>query len=161
MACGGCVEKLALRLVRNHRLDWIDALVRAEKGIKRYENRTVHGEGIKIGNPSDYTQPCVAGGSLGCSAGDECYDKTDCWDTRNCTCSCPDPLPNSHYVSDECVTSGQGCSCVFSTCSGVGQCTCLFSCYYDCNEGFEWDGEACVEVVAKRVFGDGLVWVVS
>ncbi|GAI94470.1 unnamed protein product, partial [marine sediment metagenome] len=47
MVCGDCVLKLALRLVRNHKIDWIDALVRAEKGVERYE--------LNGGNPSSCT----------------------------------------------------------------------------------------------------------
>jgi len=39
MVCNSCIEKLAKRLVRNYKIDWIEALERASKGIERYELR--------------------------------------------------------------------------------------------------------------------------
>ena len=153
VGCKSCIEKRVQMYVARG-MSRANAERQAKKIMPLIENALNKRE-IKIvvksgkGNPSDYMLSCVAGGTLGCSKGEECYDKSDCWDTRNCTCSCPDPLPNSHYVSDNCLKSGKNCSCVFGTCGGVGQCICLFICAYDCDEGYEWNGEACVPIAPK------------
>lgn len=163
MVCGACVFKLALRLVRNHKLDWIHALTRAYNGIERYESGQVKQSRVLKGNPSDYTLLCVPGGSCSCHVTGRPPMQ---WCTPDlpsaCTCVCPDPLPNSHWVSGTCPGEpGYNCGSPTSC-----PCTCLCpwgdTCAYDCDEGYEWDGEACVSIaVAKKMVGDGLTCVVS
>jgi hypothetical protein len=51
MTCGDCVYKKAVELVRRHKLDWIQALVFAEKAVERYEKRL----GVR---PPTVIKPC-------------------------------------------------------------------------------------------------------
>jgi hypothetical protein len=39
MVCESCVQKLARKLAEHHRIDWINALVLAEKAVERVERR--------------------------------------------------------------------------------------------------------------------------
>ena len=178
MVCGDCIQKLAIRLARNHKLDFIDALTRAYKGIERHEREL----GIQTpestpsspkvmpgkGNPTDYTQSCESGTCTtivaGCTkAGNYCDTHTDC-DNGSCACSgdcaCPDPLPNSHQVSgctQSCIPYGICGYCFVQWHVCVPSCACDYcasgSCGYDCDEGFEWNGEACVAPVEAPAAG--------
>jgi len=79
-------------------------------------------------------------------------------------CGCPSPLPNSRKVSDDCACLSEN-KMVCRTCSMITllcsirwyYCPCSGSCYYECNDGYVWDGVQCVPV-AKVQFGDGLTW---
>lgn len=106
-------------------------------------------------------QNAYARNSAACSVSAEC--RVDV----SCACACPDPLPNSDYVSDTCSTKMTGCACLYCDdemtkhCIG-GACTCGCAglCYYDCVEGYEWNGEACVPIVpppAKPLINKPLV----
>jgi len=74
-----------------------------------------------------------------------------CVDFGNCSCSCPEsPKPNSHHVSDSCsVTRTWDCKCEAEQCleGKTCDCGCNGLCYYDCDDGFEWDSisETCVK----------------
>ena len=161
--------KLALRLVMNHRVNWIRALELAEKGVERVEKH------VKRGNPSDYTQSCTQGNCV--AAADTCTEVfEDCRTSRNCiggacgavsgSCTCPSPLANSHEVSgctQSCVVVGTCARCVGGMCiPSCAAVTCAIgSCGYDCDEGYEWDGENCVSIVAvKQPVGDGLTFAI-
>lgn len=168
MVCGRCVDKVATRLVRNHNIDWLFARERASKGLERAESVS-RAEEQALGFDPDYSQSCNATGSCRCySASQQCIDDADCYFASSCGCACPDPLPNSHYVSDTCSGYKSGCECWWNAyyhefrCVDFGcACGCPGSCYYDCDEGYEWDGEACVAVAVKKIVGDGLSCVVS
>lgn len=170
MVCSDCIAKLAMRLVQNHtRLDLILAFELAEKALDRTEKRlstekltekqkirTVTNEEEKaLGFDPDYSQDCIAGGTCICycdMAEGLCYIQANL-----CSCSCPDPLPNSSYVSDTCYPAAMCGSCPRCPCT----CTCTGLCYYDCDENYEWDPilEECV-LVAKHPLGDGIVFTV-
>jgi len=86
----------------------------------------------------DYTRPCNA--DKPCSYN---FLTKKCTKTKSCTC--PDPLPNSHLVYSDCQTphpcsyyDGDRTGCLNNTCQGT--------CYYKCDEGYYWDGEACVPI---------------
>ena len=149
MVCGGCVYKLAKRLVKNHprSLDWIHAVTLAYKGVERAEQRKCL-DGKNCPPPSyDYRVICYElveeGGTCECTY----LFETCIVSLNNCTCtSCPDIDPthsNNHLVSDECITNPvcgepEACPCGWGSCLGY--------CYYDCDEDFEWDGDDCVPV---------------
>jgi len=136
-----------------------DMAVRLVRRVERRLNR----------NPShyDYSQPCTVTGGCYCASFETwCRFATTCWEasTHTCGCKCPDPLPNSHYVSDDCssyntITDDCTCNLWWNWCEGTCKCGCTGACYYDCDEGFEWDGTACVPVVVAKAFGNGLVWM--
>lgn len=117
------------------------------------------------GNPSDYSQSCVASGEPECKAvGTYCTHAIPCKiGDGTCDCVCPDPLPHSHLVADNCAVSVGGCPCnyLIDQCM-AGSCSCSGTCEYDCDEGYYWDGEKCVaEAVPKKLYkGDGTVWLV-
>lgn len=139
MVCKSCIEKLAKRLVENHGLDYIDALTRAHKGIQRVSERKKK-ELAKIGVNPDYSQSCNATGNCSCREGFPCVVVADCRLDLSCGCSCPaPPIANSHYVSDDCASFMLGCRCVFFCLAGVCICGCSGDCYYDCDDGFEWN----------------------
>jgi len=190
LICRSCVFKLAKRLANNHKIDWIDALIRAQKGIERAEHRLNNKKDksikrfiknifnkIKIKrkiirtvtekerellkqtlniNP-DYSQPCQpeTSSSFDCpAAGITCEVDTDCAELTDEACDCPAPLPNSSYVSDDCViTITSPCQdCVpdfIATCKNTGTGYCTGNCYYDCDAGYVWDPdlEECVVAV--------------
>lgn len=163
MVCGGCVQKLAARLVENHKLDWIHALTLAYKGMERVSHRVKKG----VEGKDDYTQDCVGStpshpqycGSQTCRFREPVY----CMPASYCTgtCTCPDPSdPHSHQVRD-------GCSCD-DCCVNYGlacpegcACLCNGTCGYDCDDGYVWDPvlEECV-LSAKKPVGDGLTFTV-
>lgn len=98
----------------------------------------------------DYTQPCTQQGlkTVICpDAGIYCTSSTQCR-AQTCTNSCPPPLPNSHYVSDNCtgviVTTCRKCDLIGNFCAGTGRCSFAGDCSYDCDAGYVWNGSACV-----------------
>lgn len=161
MVCGDCIQKLAIRLARNHKLDFIQALMLAQKGIARYEQRVEPKPQVTSGkgNPSDYTQSCTqstcAADVSGCTkVGLPCVTHTDC-DNGSCACTgscgCPAPLPNSHQVSGcnvSCIPYGLCgyCFIIWGVC--IPTCYCGYCptghCEYNCDVGFHWNGSACV-----------------
>jgi len=155
LVCGGCVKKLAFKLLKHHsNLDLIRAFELAEKGVERVEaKRKVNVSAssrwkrvIYEGFNPDYGQSCTVGGYCYCIYS---VAQRRCLGTDNsCSCSCPDALPNSHYVSDTCArvatcSSPPGCGC---------DCSCSGGCSYDCDEGYEWNGEECVEITAGQPY---------
>lgn len=112
-------------------------------------------------NP-DYTQTCICIGY--CYTGDVCIEDGDC---RGCGKSCPDPLPNSHFVNDNCVCGFYriiNCKCKIPRGCSEGRVDCSVSagsCRYDCDEGYYWNGTACVpESVPEKVqYSNGLISV--
>lgn len=172
MVCGSCVQKIASRLVRNHRIDWIFALERAMKGLEWHEKnnkstaKTITSEDFeRLGFDPDYSQACNSPIYVRCpKANDAC--PYDAWCPEH-TCpsgTCPAALPNSHYVSDDCSGSiGTRCQkCLGAptgTCRAFGTCVYTGNCYYDCDDDYEWDGEACVPIVvpAKPLINKPLV----
>ena len=181
MACGSCVEDLARRLVTRHRIDWILALCLAEKAIERVETRrktrvrpywfqtnfratifqsALAGRFVWIGrhvgpgkNPN-YTQLCIAGGSITCyTVSHACTTPglgTQCVNTQSCTCTCPAPLSNSSQVSGCSSSPSYQCLCSSAKkCGGESEdCSCgSGTCGYNCNTGYTWNGSQCVTSV--------------
>lgn len=172
MACNSCVEKLAKRLVRNHKINWAEALKRAHEGIKRYELRiSTPPPGIEyvkgfhplseqtkseihkqFGFNPDYSWTCSSSGDCSCKALTPCIIHIMCLNLGDCSCSCgTSPKANSHVVSDTCIVFyAHNCECGLENCLGDKSCNCTCNglCYYDCDDGFEWDStsETCVEI---------------
>jgi hypothetical protein len=125
-------------------------------------------------NP-DYSQLCVASGSITCQNAGCATSYPNCDQPCNtinitCACSCPSPLPHSHYVSDNCGVTHSSCVCRVSPPSN---CICRFTgsaclcnaggpgtgnCYYNCDSGFIWNGSQCVSPsrIRRLLFGEGL-----
>jgi len=151
MVCGGCVQKLASKLVRHHKnLDWIRALELAEKGVERVQNRKI---GLGVAGKDDYTLTCVGStpgyphycGTQNCLAVVKpvqmCRATSDC--TGTCTCSEP-TVEHSHLVRDGC-NCGPCCGYYsYAGCPEGCSCHCTGTCGYDCDEGYSWNGEECV-----------------
>ena len=84
-----------------------------------------------------------------------CTSAGACYRTKACTsCSCPDPLPNSHYVSNTCGIAASGCVCLpynaNSRCYGSCSCVCSGSCLFDCDDDYVWNGVECVLAPAVK-----------
>jgi len=167
MVCCSCVFKLANRLVRNHKIDWLSALMMAQKGIERYETHEANKQKptklVVDGVDPDYSLPCVGSGETQCyPAGSFCYTNDDCIISWTCDCRCQPPLPNSHQLEIPWPTCLEGhiCTCIivefWGECLGEGVCTCTGVCYYDCDEGYIWDGTACVPAVPPPISKAGL-----
>jgi len=91
---------------------------------------------------ADYSQDCEATGTCSCKQGTSCTDSSECYQIDTCDGQCPDPLPNSHYVSGTCSGYADGCICNIRIGECGGTCTCKASggpCYYDCDDGYVWD----------------------
>jgi len=71
-----------------------------------------------------YSQDCEATGSCSCKQGTYCTSSDECYQIDTCDGQCPDPLPNSHYVSGSCSGYADGCLCNPKTSSCGGSCTC-------------------------------------
>jgi len=153
MACGICVNKLALKLIDHHRrnLDLVRALELAEKAVERYERNNSKSEVLNdtiqiqvvhslsqaekdaLSFDPDYTQSCnLTVVSLGiCSDGGvTCASIADCHNT-NTDCShsgtgCPAPLANSSLVNTTCVwTAKANCN----ACIGIThKCSSSYQC---------------------------------
>jgi hypothetical protein len=163
MPCQSCVDKLAYKLVRNHpKLDLIRARELAEKAVGRVENRVtslpkrtvVIVNGVEV--DPDYSLACVK--ILDCKFNVACAVNSDCGcgEVGDCGCDCPAPLPNSHYVSDDCLIFY--CVCVKGVCPPT-QTQCSGSCNYACDEGYTWNGSECVPTAPAvgYQYSDGLV----
>lgn len=134
--------------MKHHELSKQEAYDLARDGLKRYEENKpkIH---VGKGNPSDYSKACLP--SLATSV--NCPDANKiCSVSANCsefteTCSCPDPLPNSHYVSDDCsrVILETCVECKITPfpplkrCETTGLYRCNGNCYYDCDPPYEWN----------------------
>ena len=173
MPCCSCVDKLAYRLMSNHKIDLIRAYEIAEKGIERHERaEAVTKEEMQaLGFDPDYSLNCVAGGTCACRTLAEsytCVDPDNCAKNNACTKSCPDPSkPHSHYVSNTCAAQMDGSACV---CSGTpekcrgGTCVCIVTglCYYVCDDGYTYNpvtGDCELIAVAVEPLMDGFVYV--
>jgi len=164
VVCQSCVDKLASRLVKNHpKLDWIRAKELASDGIERVERKKpqkiiVVINGVEV--DPDYTQVC--GLVSTCPNPGSCVVDEDCGGASICYIECPAPLPHSHYVSTDCWASSAGnCVCSKSICGAVCNYFTDGYCYYDCDEGYTWNGEECIpegpSVVLRRLLvGVGL-----
>ena len=172
MPCVSCVESLARRLVENHRLNWIFALERATKGMERYYKHhetmlaklhhvpnvhtpsqgEVEAHIERFGVNPDYTQGCEGNAGFCTCRSNPKIPSAPCLQLIGCAgvCDCPDPLPNSHQVSSACFKTCL-CSNYSPPCPDAVGCSCTGDCGYDCDEGFEWDGEACVLLAAKQL----------
>lgn len=154
MVCGSCVRNLALKLVTHHKnLDLIKALELAEKGVERVGARKIQ---PGIYGKDDYTQNCI-----GSTPGHPQYCGTQtcallrfCRSTSECTgtCDCPEALVNSHVVTDGCVCGSCCQNYPAGACPEGCSCLCTGTCGYDCDAGYEWDGEACVSIVVVKPF---------
>jgi len=175
MVCSDCVWKLALRLVENHPgLDLIFALERAYKGMERHGKEDPPPLCDDLTAP-DYVQ--TAPGSCDCFVGNPCSSDAQCindlctnpCDTSPCSEVCPAPLANSHNCrtitcidSSTCYMYGlnRTCDCYRYPWGRYCIGTCVCQCSYKCDDGYEWNGSACVEIAAaKKPIGDGLVFV--
>lgn len=103
----------------------------------------------------DYNKNCIASGLITCQ-NINCIGSVDCGGICNtvestpCSCSCPAPLANSHYISDNCTPAHQNCFCGLL----AGACRCRITtslcncsggqCQYECDAGYIWNGSACV-----------------
>lgn len=175
MPCESCIDKLARRLMQNHKIDMIRAYELAEKAIERVENRDVKTPEVKSGNPTDYTKPCTQGtcaDSYGCTKeGLPCVTALDCAGgtcTVTGSCDCPSPLSHSHQVSScsqLCGITGTCQKCIGNECTpscAVISCS-SGTCGYDCDSGYVWNPVtlACelpsVAIASKRLLvGVGL-----
>ena len=170
MACFTCIDKLAKKLTSNYKVDLIRAYELAEKAILRVENRKSNPDlSATTGNPSDYSVACTSTAkSMICpNGGNECGSPTQCpqgtceppWD-------CPSPpKANSHYVSNTCTAVIQlTCIRCVIVCREVGTCVYSGNCYYDCDDGFQWNPatQECEAIVAvEEVLGDGITFVTT
>lgn len=156
MPCSSCVDKLAVRLMQNHKIDMVRAYEIAEKGMERHERAEAEPfiNEVKSGNPTDYTQTCIQGtcyedGST-CNAGAPCTISSQCTGICKVTgsCGCPAPLPNSHLVTACSVTCTAAGTCV--RCIGApGEKECVPNCYalscltgtcdYECDSDHVWN----------------------
>jgi len=100
-----------------------------------------------------YTQPCTKTGSCSCNSG-WCINDESCI-SSNCGYECPAPKLNSKLTSNDCTPgNNNNCECIEvldrPICSG-STCSCTVSgiCQYTCNNGYEWDGNACVLSVSN------------
>jgi len=180
MPCSGCVISLAKRLADHYNIDWIDALTRANKGMERYEKRhnamliylhspcsnkrkpriktLTYKDFARLGFDPDYSQGCA---ESNCHCGD--YSPGVCPEYARCDVACPAPLPNSHYVSDNCGSSLCECDMIskpFPRCAQIAACTeASGECLYDCDDGYLWNPwkQQCILVAVKQLLGDGLV----
>jgi hypothetical protein len=159
MACGSCVDKLARKLMRHHKIDMIRAYELAEKGVERVGNRQQPKQ-LPLDDPYDYTGGCTSTGTCSCfPLNTECYVSEDCADAGTCGCSCPDPpIAHSHKESNTCsYTLTHNCACTTAThkCkTPVGHtctCGCAGLCYYHCDTDYVWNGSACVPVVTAKM----------
>jgi len=119
-------------------------------------------------NP-DYTKLCIGTqGTRHCvdDPYDPCSDGGDSC-VSSCTggtCACQDPLANSHQVSSNCAQVFFGtCYCrhigELAFCTSTGTCQCSNYCGYDCDDGYTWNGVACVPTAVPQLcHGDGLIW---
>jgi len=163
MVCNDCVKKLAKRLVYNYKINWIEALERAYKGIERYELRMKNSPPRQIkgfhplskqrkleiyrqfGFNPDYSTSCDESGDCSCPVPLLCPlgKSIECIDNGDCACDCPTPpKANSHSVSNTCsIFRSNNCQCFENICLSGKTCTCECNglCYYDCDNGFEWD----------------------
>lgn len=161
MVCNSCVEKIAKRLVSNHKMSWIEALERAHKGIERMNLRLGRGGATSIkgfhplskqrklkiyrqfGFNPDYSWSCNPTGNCSCNDLALCSINVMCLDIGNCGCQCLDsPKPNSHLVGETCSYAiDWDCECIDENCVEGRTCDCVCNglCYYDCDDGFEWD----------------------
>ncbi|TET99857.1 MAG: DUF2341 domain-containing protein [Candidatus Stahlbacteria bacterium] len=163
MTCRSCIADLAKKLVSNYpKLDWLRALVFAEKAVERYEKRVyganlekkypesegwkdtiIDGKSYKIrtnpkSNPYDYELNCTEQGNCTCiDAGELCIVQNN-----NCDCDCPTPKANSYQSKNNCGDSSASCGahprclclCNNPACSG--------SCEYRCGINYVWNAEA-------------------
>jgi len=176
MPCGSCIDKLAFKLMRHHKIDMIRAYELAEKGMERVENRAVETPIVKSGNPTDYVLPCAQGTCI--DSGIECTKAgLPCTTNANCiggscvstgACGCPAPYPNSHQTSGCTVTCGAStgtcAKCVAPECVPTCKVTnCILgTCGYDCDVGYVWNPvtHLCEPLaVAKKPLMDGFVFV--
>jgi len=155
MPCGTCVGKLAKQLMANHKIDMILALERAEDAVERYEQRAKPQqksmeqrvkESLEIlGFDPDYSVECTSGGTCGCKTSGSCAASFQCLTDNFCTCECPEPpKEHSHYVEDTCDPLAlENCNCTGGRCrtGGSCSCSCVGLCWYDCDEGYEWNAE--------------------
>jgi len=143
MVCGGCVQKLALKLLRHHKhLDWIRALELAEKGVERVEKRKVK---AGILGKDDYTQDCVGSNPPYCGI-QTCRPREPlgCLVASACTgtCNCPEPSdPNSHLVRDGCDCEDCCLNYNITNCPEGCNCHCTGTCGYDCDIDYTWNAE--------------------
>jgi len=175
MPCCSCRDKLALRLVRNHKIDLIRALEIADKGMERHEKskeiRTVIKEkSVKaLEVDPDYSQVCASSKTMSCpNAGVSCVEHAGCLE-GTCPSGCPAPKAHSHLVSDGCVSTIT-VTCVFCLlalprkCRATGTCTYTGNCDYDCDDGYTYNpvtGDCELIAVAHQVQGDGLTFVIT
>jgi len=189
MSCVPCRNRLAHRLINNHRrtLNWIEAMEIADKGMERYEKnkpKIVQFSGVKsltqlekdellkAGIDPDYNQACIPAGACACFPPPVtiCNTSPECLNPINtCSCSCPAPSkPNSHYVSDICTpTNTNNCTCgITLRCTSGKTCTCKCAgvCYYACDVGYVWNPVTLlcdlIPAAAAMMVGDGLTQAV-
>lgn len=162
MTCGGCVDKLAFKLVKHHKhLGLIRAFELAEKAVERVEHRKV---GVGVVGKDDYTQDCVGATHPDYCGTQMCLPREPlgCTIRSACsgTCDCPDPLENSHQVTDGCDCEDCCPNYAIWNCPEGCNCPCVGTCGYDCDDGYEWNPvtEQC-EFIAPPPEGGILVQV--
>ena len=147
MVCGDCVDKLARKLMANHKIDMIRAYELAEKGVERVENRgqiQIKPKQPTLDDPYDYTNSCTASGICYCRVTDySCSVSTDCFYAPSATCACACPSPpkaHSHLESNTCAVTHTTCPCTSYKCVQVNcVCGCSGLCYYHCDDGYVWN----------------------
>jgi hypothetical protein len=168
MVCGGCVQKLALRLVQNHKIDLIYAMELAHKGMERHEQNQRTRPLETVEHHTDITLSCVgsSGGGLcgtqGCRITAPPYER--CAGLGHCsgTCLCPDTPAHAHKTSDDCSCDECCGNYGAGACPDGCSCHCTGHCYYDCDVGYVYNPITgnCEPVAGKQPLGDGIVFTI-
>jgi hypothetical protein len=180
VVCDSCVEKLQKRLMARYDMGQFEAWDRAYSAINKAEVRILaEGKPVKRGpraptwfeaqthkhksghNP-DYVQDCTGTHVCDCRVVQKptwrCAQLTACY-TAGLGCHCPDPLENSHEVSDNCFNVCRCSEYSADACPEGTTCYCQDNCGYDCDPPYVWDenAQACVLPTGEYT-GDGLTW---
>jgi hypothetical protein len=103
--------------------------------------------------PTTYTQDCLGDcGTASCSSKNKACPELCTKGVGACSIpiplSCPDPLPYSHFVSQNCSCVAMKTGCLEcdpdGTCVDYTFCNKTGICNYECDPGYTWDGTACV-----------------
>jgi hypothetical protein len=92
---------------------------------------------------SDYTQACTQVSNGSCTV-----SGTTCKTTQG-SCGCPSPLANSSLVTSCGCSTPTLCTYHSGACTLTKECP-NYTCGYNCNSGYHWNGSACVPIVSGK-----------